>query len=119
MPAEVSWILEASFQPGREKDFRILVDEMVAATRANEPGTLNYEWSTSPDGSVCHIFEGYVDSAAVMIHLATFGQKYASRFLEVLKPVRFVVYGSPNQDVKNALAAFNTVYMQPVGGFSR
>ena len=116
MPAEVSWILEASFQPGREKDFRILVDEMVAATRAN---TLNYEWSTSPDGSVCHIFERYVDSAAVMIHLATFGQKYASRFLEVLKPVRFVVYGSPNLDVKNALAAFNTVYMQPVGGFSK
>ena len=119
MPAEVSWILEASFQPGREKDFRSLVDEMVTATHANEPGTLNYEWSTSADGSVCHIFERYVDSAAVTIHLATFGEKNASRFLEVLKPVRFVVYGSPNQDVKNALAAFKTVYMQPVNGFSR
>ena len=118
MPAEVSWVLEASFHPGREKDFRVLVDEMVAATRAHEPGTLSYEWSTSADGSVCHIFERYVDSA-VMIHLATFAEKYASRFLAVLKPVRFVVHGSPNQDVKNALAAFNTVYMQPVGGFSR
>lgn len=33
-------------------------------------------------------------------------------------PVRFVVYGSPNQGVKNALAAFNMAYMQPVNGFS-
>ena len=119
MATDVSWMLELNVQRGREKDFTVLMNEMVTATRANEAGTLNYEWSTSADGCVCHIFERYVDSAAVMTHLATFGEKFAGRFLEVLKPVRFVVYGSPSQDVKDALAGFNPVYMQPVGGFSR
>ena len=119
MATDVSWILEVKVQPGREKDFLDLMNEMVAATHASEPGTLAYEWSTSADGSVCHIFERYADSTAVMTHLATFGEKYASRFLEVLKPVRFVVYGSPNEDVKKALAGFTTVHMTPVGGFSR
>jgi len=119
MDTSVYWILELNVQAGRENDFRGLMAEMVAATRAHEPGTLNYEWSTSADGSVCHIFERYVDSAAVMTHLATFGEKYAARFQEVLKPVRLVVYGSPDQAVKEKLAGFHAIFLQPVGGFSR
>lgn len=119
MAAEVSWMLELELQPGREKDLTLLINEMVAATRTNEAGTLDYEWSLSADGSMCHIFERYVHSAAVMIHLGTFDKTYASRFLEILKPVRFVVYGSPSQQVKDALDGMNAVYMRPAGGFSR
>ncbi|MBI3934036.1 MAG: antibiotic biosynthesis monooxygenase [Acidobacteria bacterium] len=119
MAAEVSWMLELNVLPGREEAFRVLMNEMVAATHANETGTLNYEWSTSPDGHVCHIFERYADSAAVLTHLATFGEKFAGRFLDILRPARMVVYGSPSQEVKDALAGFKAHYMQPVGGFSR
>lgn len=67
MVTDVSWMLELNIQPGREKDFRVLMEEMVSATRNNEAGTLNYEWSTSADGSMCHLFERYVDSAAVRL----------------------------------------------------
>ena len=115
----VSWMLELEVLGGREQDFRSLMAEMVSATHTNEPGTLNYEWSTSADGKSCHIYERYVDSAAVMTHLGTFGEKYADRFLEVLKPVRFVVYGSPTVPVKEALAAFSPIYMESADGFSR
>ena len=119
MSSNVYWNLELEIASGRENDFRALMEEMVTATKKNESGALNYEWSTSADGKVCHLFERYVDSAAVMAHLGTFGEKYAGRFFEILKPVRFVVYGAPDSDVKNALAAFNPEYMQGVGGFSR
>ncbi len=119
MATDIFWTLELSVQPGRERDFRVLMEEMVASTRANEPGTLSYEWSTSGDRSVCHIFERYVDSAAVITHLAAFDEKFAGRFLDLFKPTHFVVYGSPSQEVKDALADFNAIYMQPVGGFSR
>ena len=119
MNTNVYWMLELNVQPGREKDFRVLMEEMVSATEANESGTLNYEWSTSADGKVCHIYERYLDSAAVMTHLGTFGKRFAGHFLEVLKPVRFVVYGSPSTAVKDALAGFNPIYMQAVGGFRR
>ena len=75
--------------------------------------------STNADGTVCHISERYVDSAAVLTHLATFGEKFANRFMEVLKPTRLFVYGSPNAAVKEALAGFNPVYMESVGSISR
>lgn len=119
MTTGVSWVLEVKVQAGRENDFRALAEEMVAATQANEAGTLDYEWSLSADLSVCHIFERYTDSAAVMKHLGTFGEKYAARFLEAVTPVHFVVYGRPSQEVKDALAGFRVTYMEPVSGFSR
>jgi quinol monooxygenase YgiN len=119
MNSEVSWILELQVQDGRENDVRPLIADMVSATQANEPGTLAYEWSTSADGKLCHLYERYVDSAAVMTHLGTFGERFADRFLTVFKPVRFVIYGSPSVAVKEAIAGFGPVYMQSAAGFSR
>lgn len=93
--------------------------EMVSAMQANEPGALNYEWNVSADGKLCHLYERYIDSAAALIHGRTFGERFAGRFFEILKPVRFVVYGSLSTAVKEALAGFNPIYMPPVAGFSR
>lgn len=119
MNGNVAWMLELTIQSGRGDDFRALMTEMVAATKANEPGTLAYEWSISPDGTTCHIWERYADSAAAMIHAGTFGAKYAGRFLEVARPVRQVVYGSPSPELRAALAGFGPVYLEPAAGFSR
>ncbi len=119
MSSEVSWILEVRVRDGREKEFRALMQEMVAATQANEPHTLAYEWSTSADGRQCHIYERYTDPAAVMTHLATFGAQYAARFDQVVEPMRIVIYGAPSAEVKAALADLDPVYMQPAAGFSR
>jgi quinol monooxygenase YgiN len=119
MSSQISWMLELNLNPGREQEFTALMKEMVASARDNEPGTLSYEWSLSADGTACHIFERYTDSAAVLVHGATFESKFAARFLEILRPTRCVVYGSPSQDVRTALAGFNPVYMQSVGGFDR
>lgn len=119
MSSNVCWMLELEIQDGRDKEFRALMEEMVDATRANEPATLDYEWSTSADGKHCHIFERYEDSAAAMTHLGAFGEKFAGRFLELLQPVRLVVYGSPSPTLREALGAFDPIYMDPAAGFSR
>lgn len=55
MATDVSWILELAVQPGKEEEFPALVEDMVRATKANEPGTLDYQWSTSAYGRACHI----------------------------------------------------------------
>ncbi len=119
MNTHVYWLLELEIQPGREEDFRTLMGEMVAATSDNEPGALNYEWSTTSDRRRCHIFERYADSAAVMAHMGTFAARFASRFFEILKPLRMDVYGSPDKAVKDAFAGSGPGYLKPVGGFSR
>ena len=80
------------------------------------PGTTHYEWFS--DGSTVHVYERYVDSAAVMAHLATFAT-FADRFMVLFAPTRFTVYGAPSDEVKEALAAFSPTYLPAVGGFSR
>lgn len=119
MNTHVCWMLELQVREGREADFRALMAEMASATEANEPGTLDYEWSLSADGRTCHLWERYADSAAALVHGAAFGSRYAPRFLDVLSPTRLTLYGSPSDEVKAALAPFNPVLMQPAAGFSR
>jgi quinol monooxygenase YgiN len=68
----------------------------VEATQRNEIGTLNYEWAISDDRQVCHIYERFQDSAAAMTHLESFGANFAPRFMEVMKPTRLIIYGTPS-----------------------
>ncbi len=50
MSAQVYWTLELEVQGGSD-EFTTLMKDMVGATQTNEPGTVNYEWSTSADGA--------------------------------------------------------------------
>lgn len=52
-------------------------------------------------------------------HPRSLGERFAGRFLQVLRPAGLVVYGSPSTGAKDALAGFNPVYMESIGGFSR
>lgn len=115
----VSWNLQVSIKEGQLEDFRALMNEMVAATRADEPGTLGYEWFVSPDGTACHIYERYTNSAAVMAHLGNFGAKFADRFLGCVQPTALWVYGEPTDEVRTALGGFGAEYLGSFGGFSR
>jgi quinol monooxygenase YgiN len=119
MNNNVYWIVELAIKDGELDNFRSLMFEMVDATQANEPDTLNYEWTISGDSKTIHIYERYADSAAALTHLGTFGQKYAVRFIAAVDQTRFVVYGNPNNEVKAALAGFGAVFMSLFGGFAR
>lgn len=118
MDRDVYWLLALEVKPGGLEGFRRLMEEMVEATR-KEPGALNYEWTIGAEGKVCHILERYRDSAAVLAHLASFGAHFAKRFLDLVTPAGFTVYGAPSAEVKAALAGFGPVYMTPFGGFRR
>ncbi|MEO5825727.1 MAG: antibiotic biosynthesis monooxygenase [Gemmatimonadales bacterium] len=119
MSNHVSWMLELDVNDGRETKMAGLMDEMSAATKTNEPNTLCYEWNFSPDGKHCHLWERYADSDAAMVHIATFGEKYAGRFMDVFTPTRLTVYGSPSDAVRNALDGMGAACMATTKGFSR
>ena len=119
MSDSVSWLLEFAIKDGQLDNFKGLIKEMIEATQSNEPGTLNYEYFLDGDGKAGQVYERYTDSAATMIHLGTFGEKFAERFMGVLEPTRFFVYGSPSDEVRSALDAFGPVYMNDAGGFAR
>ena len=119
MSDNVYFLAEVTIKQGEFDNFKALVGEMVEATQANEPNTLNYEWSITEDSQSCHIYERYADSAATMTHLKTFREKFEERLVAAVEPTRFVVYGTPNIEVKESLSGLDAVFMTPFGGFAR
>jgi quinol monooxygenase YgiN len=117
MSDQISWILQVAIHPGKLDDFRSVAKDLIAKTES-EPGTLDYEWHLSEDKTICHIFERYKDSEAMLTHVKSFGQ-FATRFMEACHPTRFHVYGKPSKAAKDALADLGPVYFAPLGGFSR
>ena len=119
MSEHVYWVLEGLINPGKLDAFKALVEEMSAATKANEPGAVAYEWSLSPDGTKFHILEHYKNSAATATHIKNFGAHFAARFLGLVTPTYMNVYGTPNDEVREMLAGFGPSYYTHVAGFVR
>lgn len=119
MSDAVQWMLETKIKEGEYDNLITLMNEMVEATQANEPGTINYEWFVSEDKTSLHVYERYVDSAATMVHLGSFGTNFAKRFMGCLEPTRMTVYGDPDETVRKALATMGAVHMDFLGGFAR
>jgi quinol monooxygenase YgiN len=119
MSANIYWVLETNVREGKLDELKSLMKEMVDATKANEPGTLNYEWTISEDSKRCTIYERYADSAAALKHASTFMKTFAGRFVGCVEPKKMVVHGTPADDLRKALTSQGAVFMTPFGGFSR
>jgi len=119
MSDNVFWILELNIKDGKGDEFKSLMEEMVSATKADEPNALHYEWFVDGEAKRCTIHERYADNAAVLAHLGNFGSKFAERFMGCVEATGFTVYGRPNDEVKKALDGFSPTYMTPWGGFAR
>ena len=117
MSTQIHWLLEVAVLPGQLDNFRAVARNLIASTE-KEADTLAYEWNLTGDGTTCHIYERYRNSAAVMVHITGFGA-FAERFMAACRPTRFDVYGSPGDEVKAALTDFNPTYYSHLGGFSR
>ena len=115
----VYWLITSSVKEGQLDNLKALGAEMVSATLKNEPGTLHYDWTLSEDGKTCFFFEHYKDSAAVMIHTKTFGEKYADRIFTMIDIKSFEIFGNPSDEVKEVYAGFGAHFNESIGGFSR
>ncbi len=114
---QVYWVLTLAVDD-LEK-FKSVVQKLVVATQKEEPGTLEYEYTVTDDQKTVDIVERYANSRAVLDHLANFGKNFSKDFMPLVKPVRFVVYGAPTDELKKALADFHPIYMTPFDGFTR
>ncbi|MEM7119559.1 MAG: antibiotic biosynthesis monooxygenase [Chloroflexota bacterium] len=119
MNDNIFWLLELSVKAGEMENVKSLMNEMVAATLADEPGALNYEWFVNEADNTVHIYEHYADSDAVMVHLGNFGAKFGGRFMAAMMPTRLTVYGKPSEEATEALAGLGAVFHPPTAGFAR
>lgn len=118
--SNVFWTFKVTVKDGQADDrLRDLIREMSDASKANEPGTLIYEWAISADEKSAEVHERYVDSDAALRHLASFNENFADRLMALVEPTGMTVYGSPSAALKNELVGADPLYMDVIGGFAR
>ena len=116
MGDEVAWRVELTVRPDQLDSFRALTGEMLEATR-REPGVLSYQRFVSEQGDCVHLYERYADSAAALAHLRNFAAKFAARFLTMVERKRFLVFGTPSEELRQQLDQFGAIYLKPLGHF--
>ena len=119
MTERIFLVLQPSIKDGKLEDFRTVAADMIDAAEADEPGTLNYEWTLSEDQKTCHTYERFADSAAALAHASAFGANFAGRLLDCVDPTGITVHGNPSDELKAALAGLSPTYMTDCGGFAR
>ena len=114
---DVHWHITMTVNDGKADAVKPLLDRMVAATLANEPGALVYDYMG--DGDTVHISERYADNAAAMTHMANFGANFAEEFMAAFTLTSITVYGPAGDDLKEIFAPFSPAYYPQISGFSR
>ncbi|WP_024513252.1 hypothetical protein [Bradyrhizobium sp. ARR65] len=110
------WVLTLAVD--QMEKFKALIRKLVAATE-KETGVVQYEYNISHDQKTVDIYERYIDSKAAVYHVEkTFGRP-SKEFLSLPKPTRWVIYGMPSNELKQAIADFHPIYMTPLDGFIR
>ena len=115
-PEEVFWRIEVEVLNGRLEEFRSIVRDLIASSK-QEPGTLAYDWFFDPNNEVCHTYEHYRDSAAVIAHATTFGDRFAERFQQSCRQIGLDVYGTPSEAAKALLDQYDATYFARWMGF--
>jgi quinol monooxygenase YgiN len=87
MTENVKFLLELPVNPESFEDIKTLMAELVEYNR-KEVGMLSQEWAISDDRQVCHIYQRFQDSAALITHMQSFGPKFSERILKIVKPTR-------------------------------
>jgi len=114
----VHWIMELSIDELKVDDINALMEELISEAD-REIGTMAHEWNFNDDGSVCQLYERFVDADAAMLHLGMFGEKFADRFLRACSVTGVTILGYANDDVRGALAKFSPNVLTQKAGFAR
>ena len=106
-----------TIHPGGYERFVAIADEMIAIVGAQDTGTLQYDWFFSASGDECVVRETYVDSEAVLEHIAHVGDRLGA-MLEVAD-LELEVYGDPSPELAEAAAALAPSVYSFHGGLAR
>lgn len=126
MSDSIFFVVELEVRPDQIDQLQSVMEEMARVTRADEPGTLDYQWFLNGDGTACYIFERYADPEAAVVHSRTFPPELERR-AQAYRPTRLTAYGTltpaiQQQRIEPLLAAvpdISYVNVESRGGFSR
>ena len=94
--------------PGKMEEFKKVANSCVEMVKQKDKGTIQYDWFYNHSKSECVVRERYVDSDAVLAHMANVGELLGG--LVGLSTISLDLYGNPSENLKNALEGFDVTY---------
>ncbi|WP_420320794.1 putative quinol monooxygenase [Flagellimonas sp.] len=95
-------------KPGKMDEFKKLAHDCVEMVKQKDKGTTQYDWFYNEDKYECIVRERYVDSDAVLDHMANVGHLLGG--LVELSDISLDLYGNPSENLKNALEGFDVTF---------
>lgn len=117
MHHEISWQVELTIKAEQFDAFYALTREMIESTKL-EDGVLVYERFVSEDSGKVFIYERYANSEAAISHLRSFREQFGEAFGRLVKRERFLVFGTPTDELKRLLSGFDATFLCRIAGFS-
>lgn len=108
---EIQATARLKIHDGRLQDFRVLAARVMEAVRAQDSGTLQFDWFMSEDQRECVARETYRDSEAFLEHLQNVEELVGE--LLGLGDLSIEMYGSPSDALLEATAALSPRIYSP------
>lgn len=93
-----------NIKDGKLESFKQVAAECVAAVKAKDTGTTQYDWFFNEDESVCVVRETYENSDALMQHMGHLGDLLPR--LGDAADMEIEIFGEPSPTLADATAAF-------------
>ncbi len=116
--SKVSYLIQFTIADGKSEEFESKARAYTAATEANEPDTLGYQWYRAEEGSICLLQETFASSEALLHHLGNVGPSLPE-LLAIAPITRFEVLGSVSAEARGALDTLGVKYFPLMVGFER
>ena len=116
--ADVEYLFELSIKEGKLAEFKEKAAGYTDAVRSGEPGTLEYQWWLSEDGSRCLLKEAFDSSESLLKHLENVGPALPD-LLEIAPITRFEVFGDVSAEARAALEPLGAQHFGHLVGFER
>jgi quinol monooxygenase YgiN len=116
--ARVAYLFELTIKDGKLEEFKKQAAGYTDAVRDGEPGTLEYQWWLSEDGTRCLLKEAYDSSESLLKHLENVGPSLPD--LMAIAPItRSEVFGELSPEARTALDSVGAQYLSHLVGFER
>lgn len=102
---EIQVTARLKIHDGKLEEFKVVAAAALETVREKDTGARQYDWFLSADQSECVVRERYVNSQAVLDHLAIVGDQLGA--LVGLSDLSLELYGDVSPELRQALEAFN------------
>ena len=110
---KLHFVARLKIHDGQLENFKKIAKACIACVVEKDQGTLQYSWFLNENESECTVLETYKDSESVLNHVGNLGDLLNQ--LLGASDLTLEVYGHPSEDLRGALAGFDTTIHSHLG----